>query len=64
MSTPDRLRIAASLLAPRDSEGTVREPLAAADALAAIRALPDEARARLSSDIDWVQDYEAEEAAN
>lgn len=57
----DRLRIAATLLAPRDKEGVVRAPLADADALAAIRALPAHERAVLSTHIDFVRDYEAAE---
>jgi hypothetical protein len=55
----DRLRIAATLLAPRDTEGVVRTPLADDRALAIIRVMPGNERAALTSHIDWVQDYEA-----
>lgn len=55
----DRLRIAALLLAPRDSEGVARAPLPDAQALAAIRAMPEKERATLTSHIDWVREYEA-----
>ena len=61
MSTPDRLRIASLLLAAPDSEGVVRAPLADAEALATIRAMPNARRAALSASIDWVTDYELNE---
>ena len=59
MSTPDRLRIAATLLAPRDKEGIVRAPLSDNEAKAAIRAMPADERKRLTGHIDWVREYEA-----
>lgn len=59
MSTPDRLRIASTLLAPRDKEGMVRAPLSDSEAKAAIRAMPTDERERLTGHIDWVREYEA-----
>lgn len=55
-----RLRIACALLAPPPAKGSsVREPLAAGVALATIRDLSAADRAKLSTHIDWVLDYEA-----
>ncbi len=55
----DRLRIATLLLAPRDSEsGAVRTPLSNEAAMARIRTMMAEDRARLSSQITWVRAYE------
>lgn len=57
----DRLRIAAMLLAPRDSEGTARAPLPAAEAMAKIRAMRSHERTHLTGLINWVREYEAVE---
>ncbi|GAC1664465.1 MAG: hypothetical protein PVS3B2_00130 [Candidatus Dormibacteraceae bacterium] len=55
-----RLRIACALLAPPPAKGSsVRDPLAPGVALATIRDLSDDDRAKLSGYIDWVLDYEA-----
>lgn len=61
VTDPDRLRIACCLLGKRDSEGVFRSALPEADALAAIRAMLRAERAVLTSHIDWVRDYEANE---
>jgi len=58
---PNRLRIACCLLGQRDSEGVFRSPLPEAEALARIRSMSPAERATLTSHIDWVQDYEANE---
>jgi len=55
----DRLRVATFLLAKRDSEGVVRSPLPADQAMAAIRALTAQDRATLTAQINWVREYEA-----
>lgn len=55
---PDRLRIAALLLAPRDSEGMVRAPLPVYDVKDKIKAMRAADRARLTAQVNWVQDYE------
>lgn len=56
---PDRLRVACGLLGKRDSEGVMRTPLPAGEALAAIRAMERDERGRLTAHIDWVLDYES-----
>ncbi len=53
----DRLCIAALLLAPRDSDGV----LPVYDAKDKIKAMRAPERARLTSQVNWVQDYERAE---
>lgn len=56
-----RVRIAALLLAPRDSEGVVRAPLSDAQTLATIKNLRAPQRAALTSQVNFVREYEREE---
>ena len=59
-----RLRVACALLAPPPPGGEgLRTPLAPKDAIVQISAMSDEVRAALTAQIDWVLEYEAEEAA-